>query len=60
MCQSPEEVGSNVSEGIDLLGRAKASRQKARVSFFHDLYIGLQQKVRPRSRVGLPRSNGLD
>jgi hypothetical protein len=35
-------VGSDVSEGIGLLGRAKSE-----ASFFHVLYIGFQQKVWP-------------
>lgn len=33
-----KEVGSNVSEEIDLLVRAMASRQRA--SFFHAYYTG--------------------
>jgi hypothetical protein len=32
-CWNPEEVGSNANEGIDLLARARASRQRKRASF---------------------------
>jgi hypothetical protein len=34
ICWNPEEVGSNASEGIDLLARVRASRQEERASFF--------------------------
>jgi hypothetical protein len=34
----------------------KASRQRIKAFFFLALYIGCHQKVRPRSKVGLPTS----
>jgi hypothetical protein len=52
-----EEVGSNMSEGINVPGRVKASRQSVRASFFHVLYIGGHQKMWPRFKVNLPTSN---
>jgi hypothetical protein len=41
---NPKEV-VNASEGIDLLGRMRRSKQRTRASFIYVLYIGCQQKV---------------
>jgi hypothetical protein len=54
-----EEAGSNASEGMDLLMRARAARQRAKASFFHVLQIGCQQNMWPRLMVDLPTSKGL-
>jgi hypothetical protein len=55
---NPKEAGSNASEGVDVLGRAKASRQKA--SFLlRVLYIGCQQ-VWLRLKIYFPLSKDLD
>lgn len=62
-CQSPEELDSNnqwrnaSAKGyMNLPGRKRASRQKAKVSF-HALCMGCLKKVWPRFRVGFPTSN---
>ena len=39
ICWNPEEVVSNYSNGMEVLARARASRQRE-FPFFHDLYIG--------------------
>jgi len=39
MCQNPEEVSFNISEGTDLPVRVRTSRQRESTSFFLVLYI---------------------
>ena len=54
-CWNPEEVGSN-AEGINLMVRMKASRQRTKGSFFHVLYIGCPQKKAVQiQRIFLPQ-----
>lgn len=43
--QNFKEVDSVASEGMNLPGRVRASRQREQASFFHVLYVGIQQKV---------------
>ncbi|EDM02448.1 rCG36884 [Rattus norvegicus] len=45
-----------VNEWTEVSARAKTSRQRKKVSFFHVLYIGSQKKVWPRLKVHLPSS----
>jgi hypothetical protein len=51
---NPEEVVSNAREGMNLLMRARASRQREQDSFFQVLYMGCRQKVWLRLKVYLP------
>lgn len=51
------EVGTNTNEVKTFPVLVRSSRQIITASFFHSLYIGCQQKVWPRYKMGLPRSN---
>ena len=58
ICWNPKEVGSNASEGMDLPERLRAEMQAKNKSFLLPcFYIGLQQKVWPKLKVGLSASN---
>jgi hypothetical protein len=39
ICQNPEEVATNASEGVELTVRERASRQRAKAFFFHIIYL---------------------
>jgi hypothetical protein len=59
--QTPKEVGSNASEGMDLPERLRAEMQAKNKSFLLPcFYIGLQQKVWPKLKVGLSASKNPD
>lgn len=58
--QGKIKVGSKASEGIDMTSRVMANRQREQAFFFQVLYIGCQQKVRPRLKVTLPTSKDQD
>jgi hypothetical protein len=57
---NPKEVVPSASEGMDLLVRTRASRQRAEACFFHDLSIGFQQRVWFRLKVSLSTLKALD
>ena len=48
-----KKIGSYVSGRMNLLKRMRSSRQRARESFFHILFLGYHQKVWPRFKVEL-------
>lgn len=54
ICWNPKGVVSNASEGMDLQGRARASRQTEKASFFMSLYR--LPAVWLRLKVNLPIS----
>lgn len=56
---NPLDGFSNASEGMELSGREKGSRQAEQASLLHVLYIGCPQKVWPRLKMNLPISNDL-
>jgi len=56
---SPKEVGSNVSEGVDLLGGVRTSRPGEQASSFQVLSVGYQQKVWSRLKVDLLTSKAV-
>ena len=53
ICQNPEEVHSNASEGIDLLVRGRANRQR-------ENKLPSSLKLWSRLKVGLPTTEDLD
>ena len=56
--QHPQEVGSNMSEEMDLLVRVRANRPRAKKApFFHTFYKGCHRKVQPKFKEGLPTPN---
>ena len=55
--QNPKEVGSDASEGKNVPARERASRPRAKASFFHVLYIGCHQKRWAIFSVDFPTSN---
>lgn len=59
---NPEEGGFNTTKRIgwiNLLGRVRTSRQRAKASFSHDHLWGLQPEVWSRFRVSLSTSTSV-
>ena len=56
--QAPGKVGSNASEEMDLLARARAAGKEEKLPFSMSFYIGFQQKAQPRLEVDFLTSKG--